>query len=326
MLDHYNIKTKLIYPKGSLFFAPMEGITDDIYREVIQTLYPDSWDYYACDFLRIPSNGVFKEKHIIEHYGKRSFEDQKLKEKTLFQILVAENSIIEEHVKLIQDLKFPRLDINLGCPSKVVNTHKGGAYLLKDLDLLQNLIRRIRKNFSSHLTCKMRLGFHNTENFKTILKLLEDEGIEAITIHGRTRDELYKGVAQWSYIGEAVQTVKIPIIGNGDIWTIDDVKRIFNETGCHGIMLGRCALKSPWLAMQLKLNQGVHETELRILIQSYFNQLSETFLKNNFEEELILKKMKSVARYIFDDLEHGAEMKTRFMRSTSLEHIKDSIF
>ena len=91
------------------------------------------------------------------------------------------------------------------------------------------------------------------KTFIDCIKLFEDEGVEAITIHGRTRDQLYKGLANWSYIEQAVKTTSLPIIGNGDLWTTSDIKNIFEQTGCHSVMLGRGALKTPWMSKILKI-------------------------------------------------------------------------
>jgi tRNA-dihydrouridine synthase len=106
----------------------------------------------------------------------------------------------------------------------------------------------------------MRIGYKDDNTFLDCIKLFEDEGVQAITIHARTRDQLYKGIADWSYIKQAVQATSLPIIGNGDIWTISDVKNIFEMTGCHSIMLGRGALKTPWMAKILK-NKDLNDKE-----------------------------------------------------------------
>ena len=110
---------KAPFKEHSLFFAPMEGVTDECYRSVINHLFPE-WDYISTDFLRIPTVGIYPDKHIIKHYGEMTFNSPEQKNKTLYQILTSESAFTKEHIERIQALGFDWLDINLGCPSKTV--------------------------------------------------------------------------------------------------------------------------------------------------------------------------------------------------------------
>ena len=235
------------FKEKSLFFAPMEGVTDECYRNVITTLYPD-WDYVSTDFLRIPTVGTYPKKHLIKHFGQNVYNNKMLKDKTIYQILTSSTAYTEEHISRINALGVNWLDINLGCPSKTVCKNQGGSYLLSDIKEMSRIISIIRSNFKGIFTAKIRVGYRDDKSFETILKTLESLGIDAITIHARTRDELYKGVAKWQYVKHAVKMVNIPIIGNGDIWTVKDIHDYYDYTDCHSIMVARGALKTPWLA------------------------------------------------------------------------------
>ena len=224
--------------RHSLLFAPMEGITDEPYRLAVMNAFPE-WDVFSTDFLRVPTEGSFSKKFILEHFGKTVYLNSDLRNKTAFQILANEKGNIPLICQQIDDLGFKHLDLNLGCPSKRVNQHLGGAYLLSDLPALQKIVITIRSNFPHHFTVKMRIGFKDDSNFLDCIKLFEHEGVNAITIHGRTRDQLYKGVADWKYIRMAAKATSVPIIGNGDIWSVSDIQNIFDYTNCHSIMLGR---------------------------------------------------------------------------------------
>jgi tRNA-dihydrouridine synthase len=229
----------------------MEGITDEAFRKTILKLYPE-WDYLATDFLRVPSAGHYPRKFIIRHVGKDLSNDENVKNKTMFQILTSHRAFTIDMVKEIVDLGYPWLDINLGCPSNTVTKNGGGSSLLLELDLLQTLMKNIRSHFPGRLTAKVRTGFHHTNDFDSIIKLLNDAGVELITVHGRTRDMMYKVPAEWSYIERATQISQVPIIGNGDVWKTEDIDRMLNQTGCHGVMVARGALKSPWMAQDYK--------------------------------------------------------------------------
>lgn len=301
----------------SIIFAPMEGITDDIFRSVITKTYPE-WDFLCCDFLRVPNAGVFTNNYLIKHFGQDCYLDESLKNKTIYQFLASENSLIEHTVSQLHQLNFKWIDLNLGCPSKTVVSHKGGSYLLTDMELLKSILKRIKSNFPFYFTCKMRLGFKNTDYFLDIIKLLNDVGVNAITIHARTRDQLYTGVADWNFIEKAVTVSKVPIIGNGDIWNLADAKNIYTKTNCHSIMIARGALFKPWLAKEIVLNRELNSEEIKNEIYNYFFNFIDVMINRELKEETILKRVKSISRYIFSNLENGTQIRTNVMRSANL--------
>lgn len=292
----------------------MEGVTDEYYRNVIHKLYPE-WDSYSCDFLRVPSTNPYPQKHIAKHYGKDVLTNQRLKEKTIYQILTSPGAYTKETVESIHELGVHWLDLNLGCPSKTVCKNHGGSYLLDHHTELKEILLTIRKHFPKTFTCKIRVGFEDDSKFIETLKLIEDCGVDAIKIHGRTRKEMYKGIAKWDYIKRAVKAVNIPIIGNGDIWSCEDIDRYFDYTNCHSIMLARPALKTPWLAKLYREKQK-ETPEYRIKeIERYYNAFYEETLKQNLPEASRIKRLKSVSRYLFDDLPEGDQFKRRFLLS-----------
>ena len=316
------MKSHFLYPEKSVFFAPMEGITEEPYRLALMKTFPE-WDLFYTDFLRIPTENNFTDKFILEHFGKTAYESPHLKKKTAFQILANERCQIPFACKQIERLGFEHLDLNLGCPSKRVNQHLGGAYLLSDLRALKNIVKQIRSNYNHLFTVKIRVGYKDDKTFIDCIKLFEDEGVQAITIHARTRDQLYKGLANWSYIEKAVKVTNLPIIGNGDLWTTSDIKNIFEQTGCHSVMLGRGALKTPWMAKILK-NKNINLFETRKkLTPLYFQSLQDEFKKNCPQETFILKRFKSFSRNIFDDFPDHEIVKRKFMRSKSLQEFHD---
>lgn len=315
--------TKSFFKERSLFFAPMEGVTDFHYRETIQDLYPE-WDYVATDFLRIPSVGVFKKKHFIEHVGVDIYQTEKM-QNTVFQILASERSLLNEHLPFIDELDIKWLDLNLGCPSKTVCKNKGGSYLLSDLPILKNIIKTIRSNYKGHFTAKIRVGYEDDSKFEDVLKLLQDEGVEAITIHARTRNELYKGVANWDYVKQAVKICNVPVIGNGDIWTIEDIHRYYDYTGAHSVMIARGALKTPWLAKLYYNDQTDDLTERSKFIKTYFDMLYTKTFSLYDDEKVRIKRLKAVARYIFEPYPEDLNVKRSFLLSKSYEEMKEAL-
>lgn len=326
----YKLKmTKLPFDKGSVIFAPMEGVTEGPYRIAVSRAFPE-WDYYSSDFYRVPSVGAIYEENLLDHYGRKALGMKGLKSKTSYQILASTRSQITTAVEKIAALDFNHLDLNIGCPSKKVNSHYGGAFLLSDLVSLREIIKNIRKTFPHIFTAKIRVGYKDDKDFFNILKMLEDEGVDAITIHARTRDQLYQGVADWKYIKEAVKVCKVPIIGNGDIWTVEDIIRIFDECDPYAVMIGRGALKTPWLAtlyQQYKNNPSFLSPEFLLHerkkgIDTYFHELEKELRIENTIDQNIHKRFKSLSRYIFDDYENFEVVRGEFLRSESLDEFK----
>jgi tRNA-dihydrouridine synthase len=318
-----------VFPQKSLLFAPMEGITDEAYRIALLKTFPE-WNQFFTDFLRVPSVGRITERSILEHFGNRIFANEEWRKKNSFQILTSPRAQTQMVVEILDSLKIHHLDLNLGCPSHTVNSHFGGAYLLSNHSALKEILRTIRSHFSGTFTVKMRIGYKDDKNFIDSLKLIEDSGVEAITLHARTRDQLYQGIADWSYITHAVETVKIPVIGNGDIWTSDDIDKIFAITNCHSVMLGRSALKTPWLAGLYHDNANTDETfllfERKKYLEQYFEALLTEYREILWNDLHILKRFKSYSRNLFDDYAEGDIIRGRFLRSESLAEFLDHLY
>lgn len=305
-------------PYGSLFFAPMEGITDEAFRKTILKLFPE-WDYLACDFLRVPSAGRYPIKHLIRHFGKELFEIPWVKEKTMYQILTSHRSYTVEMVRELDHLEVPWLDVNLGCPSPTVCKNGGGSFLLTDLKTLAPLVRSIRENFKGRFSAKIRVGYNDSKNFDDSIRLLNDEGVEMITVHGRTREQMYKEPANWEFITRAVAISKVPIIGNGDIWKTEDIGRMFKETGCHGVMAARGALKSPWMAQNFK-KEYFQETDAERIqkIKSFFLEYRTLLESENLSMRGLLKQSKSVSRFMLDGMEDGEQIRRKLILSQTV--------
>lgn len=319
-------KSSCPYPKDALLYAPLEGITCHSYREAVMEMFPE-WDKFSTDFLRVPTQGHYKLEHYKKHLGDFLFQDEKKFKKTTYQILTTTRAQTIDSLNVIKSIGVNHVDLNLGCPSKKVNSHGGGAFLMSNLEDLEKVVMTIRDNFKGSFTTKIRVGYRDDSKFEDAIKLLEGCGVDAITIHARTRDELYKGRANWDYIERAVAITEVPIIANGDVWTLDDIIEMRKRTGCHGIMFGRSAMKTPWLAKVWKLyKEGIISNEdeallqLRtLLIPVYYKKLEETYRKNGMEENFIFRRLKAVSRYLFEDYEDGESVKSFLMRTKSID-------
>ena len=155
--------------------------------------------------------------------------------------------------KVCQDLGFDILDINFGCPVNKVVKCNGGSGMLRDLPLVETLLRTVRKAITIPFTCKFRAGWNDRELVMVeMARIAEDCGLQAVALHPRTREQGYSGRSDWSRIAAIKAAVKIPVIGNGDILTPEDAVRMVDETGCDAVMIGRTASSNPWIFRQLE--------------------------------------------------------------------------
>lgn len=231
--------------ENNIFLAPMSGVTDITFRIICKKA--------GCGLSyteMIASRGIF-------HKNKRTLRMLEIlpEEKPIaIQLYGSEPEIIAKVCETLdENSDICLIDINMGCPTKKIVRRGEGVALMKNPELAASIIKAAKKVTNKPVTAKIRKGF----DFKNInavdfAKELEDAGVDAITIHGRTGEQKYEGTADWDIIKEIKQTVKIPVIGNGGIFSANDAVRMFQFTGCDGIMVARGAIGNPWIFREIK--------------------------------------------------------------------------
>jgi nifR3 family TIM-barrel protein len=176
------------------------------------------------------------------------------------QLFGSDADIMSEMAKRIEEKPFAILDINMGCPVPKVAGNGEGSALMKNPELVREIVSKVVKAIEKPVTVKIRKGFdENHVNAVEIAKIIEDCGAAAVAVHGRTREQYYSGTADWDIIRQVKEAVSIPVIGNGDVTGPESAKKMIEETGVDGIMIGRAARGNPWIFGQIKeyLETGV---------------------------------------------------------------------
>ncbi len=232
----------------------MAGVSDKIFRQLCKER---GADVLVTEF--VSAEGVFRKNERTREY--LDFDD--CERPIGVQLFGGNAEHMAEAAKQVMDWVGPDfLDINFGCPVNKVVAKNGGSALLKDCPALAAVAQHVvRAVAPTPVTAKIRIGWDaDSINAPRVARILEETGIRALAVHGRTRAQGYSGAADWNVIGEVVATVSIPVIGNGDLTTGADVARRRAQTGIAGAMIGRAAMSSPWIFGQMKhyLATGEH--------------------------------------------------------------------
>jgi tRNA-dihydrouridine synthase B len=237
-----------------LYLAPMAGITDTTFRQLCKEY---GADVMVTEF--VSAEGIFRRNERTLEY--LDFVEQ---ERPLgVQLFGSDPDHLGEAARMVVDWKQPDfIDINFGCPVNKVVSKNGGSSLLRDCPLLGRVAGAIVRAVAPvPVTAKIRIGWSTeTVNATTTARVLEDCGIQAIAVHGRTKEQGYGGLADWDVIADVARTVKVPVVGNGDISTARDVELRRSTSGVAGVMVGRAAMQHPWIFREIKhyLTTGQH--------------------------------------------------------------------
>lgn len=305
----------------NLILAPMEGVTDLAFRRLVRSI--GGVGLTVTEF--IPSEALRRGIQRAEMMARIDTNEHPVS----IQIFGRNPDAMADAARLVEEAGADIVDLNFGCPSKKVCAHSGGSALMKEPDHARTLVRAVRAAVTIPLTVKMRSGFdHGMRNAPDIAAMCEDEGVEAITVHWRTRADLYGGTRAVDKIAETKARVKIPVIGNGDVVDYPTAMAMFRDTGVDGVMIGRGAIKNPWVFRQIHAQMNalpevvVDAQEKRRVLLRYFDQIRGDFR----DERGALGRMKKIANYFTHGLPHGSELRAAFLHAQSIEEAIDHTY
>lgn len=318
MANEWNIKDISI--KNQVVVAPMAGISNPAFRTICKQFQPgliytemisDKALYYQNEkTIRMTHVDVNEHPLSMQIFGHD------------VETMVYAAKFLDERTDC--DI----IDVNMGCPvNKVIKAHAGSALMLEE-DHAQMLMHEIVSAVKKPVTVKMRIGFDTQHiNCVSMAKKLELAGVSAIAVHGRTRSQMYEGYADYTYIKQVKDAVQIPVIGNGDIHTPEDAKRMLEETGVDALMIGRGVLGDPWLIKQCVqfLDTGSYEPVASVEEKFQMARLHAQRLCENKGEAIGMREMRGHAAWYVKGLYHSHQLKEALAKITTY-HEMDTLF
>ncbi|MBI9044885.1 MAG: tRNA dihydrouridine synthase DusB [Anaerolineaceae bacterium] len=253
---------------GDLILAPMDGVSDRPFRQLTRSL-GSSMSY--TEFI----NAMDVVNNRENFKPKISFNENE--RPVVFQIFDDDPERMITAAKILREYNPDIIDVNLGCPSKSVSNRGAGSGLLKYPEKIGKIISGLVTSLDLPITAKMRIGWDQENlNYREIAHIVEESGAELLAVHARTKEQWYKGQADWDTIAEIKQLVCIPVIGNGDVKTSADIEKMKRHTACDGVMIARAAIGNPWIFSRLDRDQISVETlkntmqhQLRLMLDFY---------------------------------------------------------
>jgi nifR3 family TIM-barrel protein len=304
---------------NQVVLAPMAGICDSAFRRIAKSM--------GCGLL---STEMVSDKAIMynNHRTQEMLYMTEYERPISQQIFGAEAKSFRIATEYIcENMKPNIIDINMGCPvPKVAVRSQAGSALLKDPEKIGEIVEAVVESSNVPVTCKIRSGWDNScINALDVAGIVEDSGASAITVHPRTREQRYGENANWSIIKEVKENLSIPVVGNGDIRTCYDAKRMIDETGCDAIMIGRGVLGNPWLIRQcidyldFEIEPEKPTLDMKLeMIKKHADLLSE-----NIPEEVAMHKMRTHTAYYLKGQWRSAEIKPKIFKMNTKTELFD---
>ncbi|ONG42161.1 tRNA-dihydrouridine synthase C [Alkanindiges hydrocarboniclasticus] len=250
-----------------LVLAPMEGLTDPLMRDLLTSV--GHYDWCVTEFIRVTDSLL--PEHVFYTFCPELQNGGKTNSGTPVHVQFLGNDAnrLAQNAARAAELGAPAIDLNFGCPAKTVNRHRGGAVLLDEPDVIYALVKAVRDAVPAHIpvSAKMRLGYLDENHTLDNALAIEAAGASWLTVHARTKSDGYKPPAYWEKLPAIQQAIGIPVIANGEIWTLEQAQRCLEISGCKDLMLGRGAVTRPDLVNRVRHNNDSQQLSWPELVQ-----------------------------------------------------------
>jgi len=301
----------------NVVLAPMAGITDITYRTICKEMGAG-----LVHTEMISAKGLYYQDRKTEELTKINKNNRPVSMQIFGSDADIMSYVVEKYINNRNDVDI--IDVNMGCPAPKIVKNKDGCFLMKEPELAGKIINKIKRTTKKPVSAKIRSGWSKDSiNAVEFAKILEFNGLDMVTVHGRTREQYYSGKADYRIINEVKKSVNIPVVGNGDIFSPHDAVKMIEETNCDAVMIGRGVLGNPWLIMNTVkiLNNDMNFYTPSPLDKINMIKRHASMLADELNEKVAILEMRKFAAWYMKGMKNSSQIRNIINKITSAEEL-----
>lgn len=304
---------------NNVFLAPMAGVTDKAYRAICKE--------FGCGLTyteMVSAKGMYYKSENTKELLATSPQEKPV----AMQIFGSDSDILSQIAGEVQAAGADIIDINMGCPTPKIVKNGDGSALMRNPELIGEIVRKVSAAVTVPVTVKIRIGWdQDSINGVEVARIAEQNGAKAIAVHGRTREQFYSGKADWSMIRKVKEAVRVPVIGNGDVTSPEKAKQLLEETGCDAVMIGRGAEGNPWIFARtieyLKSGLLIPEPSFKDIVTMALSHLKKTVEEKG--EHIGVKEMRKHLSWYLKGMPGSNVIKTEIFKQNTVAEVEATL-